>query len=333
MVVPAKRQLPVGVSKSVRDPNGGAVALRDLSAIDAPNQLAQDHARSEIRSQASYSDAGSSVSPASSISRSAASSSLGKRPRAVAPSAKPASKPSYFTPADDQSLRDLVAEHGAEGDCDWGQIARSLREGKWDSRQCRERCPRPPACPRRSASLSYPFPSTAAPLWAALPRLPLAHGRHLRRSVLAGGTTTSPRATIRRVAGASMRMRCSLVSSRGSTVRSPTSSRSHGQRSPSSSRAARQRGRKCPRRMLLECSRAQGCPWGALAVPSLAVYVGPLEARSAPARLCGAHTPESRALAALRCRSLAAAKLLCRPRVADFAAFDAWPRLRQHGQE
>ena len=169
-------------------------------------------------------------------------------------------------------------------------------------------------------------------LWA-LPRLPLAHGRQLRRSVLAGGTTTSPRATIRRVAGASMRMRCSLVSSRGSTVRSPTSSRSHGQRSPSSSRAARQRGRKCPRRMLLECSRAQGCPWGALAVLSLAVYVGPLEARSAPARLCGAHTPESRALAALRCQSLAAAKLLCRPRVADFAAFDARPRLRQHGQE
>ena len=163
MVAPAKRQLPVGVSKSVRDPNGGAVALRDLSAIDAPNQLAQDHARSEIRSQASYSDAGSSVSPASSISRSAASSSLGKRPRAVAPSAKPASKPSYFTPADDQSLRDLVAEHGAGGDCDWGQIARSLREGKWDSRQCRERCPRPPARPRRSASLFYPFPSTAAP--------------------------------------------------------------------------------------------------------------------------------------------------------------------------
>ena len=163
MVVPAKRQLPVGVSKSVRDPNGGAVALRDLSAIDAPNQLAQDHARSEIRSQASYSDAGSSVSPASSIARSAASSSLGKRPRAVAPSSKPASKPSYFTPADDQSLRDLVAEHGAEGDCDWGQIARSLREGKWDSRQCRERCPRPPARPRRSASLFYPFPSTAAP--------------------------------------------------------------------------------------------------------------------------------------------------------------------------
>ena len=37
MVAPAKRQLPVGVSKSVRDPNGGAVALRDLSAIDAPN--------------------------------------------------------------------------------------------------------------------------------------------------------------------------------------------------------------------------------------------------------------------------------------------------------
>ena len=88
---------------------------------------------------------------------------------------------------------------------------------------------------------------------------------------------------------------------------------------------------KCPRRMLLECSRAQGCPWGALALPSLAV--GPLEARSAPARLCGAHTPESRALAALRCRSLAAAKLLCRPRVADFAALDARPRLRQHDQE
>ena len=156
MVAPAKRQLPVGVSKSVRDPNGGAVALRDLSAIDAPNQyLAQDHARSEIRSQASYSDAGSSVSPASSISRSAASSSLGKRPRAVAPSANPARPPdSFFTPADDQSLRDLVAEHGAEGDCDWGKIARSLREGKWDSRQCRERCPRPPVArppaPRRS---------------------------------------------------------------------------------------------------------------------------------------------------------------------------------------
>ena len=162
MVAPAKRQLPVGVSKSVRDPNGGAVALRDLSAIDAPNQLAQDHARSEIRSQASYSDAGSSVSPASSIARSAASSSLGKRPRAVAPSAKPASKPSYFTPADDQSLRDLVAEHGAEGDCDWGQIARSLREGKWDSRQCRERCPRPPACPPAfSASLSQHRRATA----------------------------------------------------------------------------------------------------------------------------------------------------------------------------
>ena len=158
MVAPAKRQLPVGVSKSVRDPNGGAVALRDLSAIDA----AQDHARSEIRSQASYSDAGSSVSPASSISRSAASSSLGKRPRAVAPSANPASKPSFFTPADDQSLRDLVAEHGAEGDCDWGQIARSLREGKWDSRQCRERCPRPPACPPAfSASLSQHRHATA----------------------------------------------------------------------------------------------------------------------------------------------------------------------------
>ena len=152
MVAPAKRQLPVGVSKSVRDPNGGAVALRDLSAIDAPNQLAQDHARSEIRSQASYSDAGSSVSPASSIARSAASSSLGKRPRAVAPSANPASPPSFFTPADDQSLRDLVGEHGAEGD--WGQIARSLREGKWTSRQCRERYPRPPACPWPPASLS-----------------------------------------------------------------------------------------------------------------------------------------------------------------------------------
>ena len=163
MVAPAKRQLPVGVSKSVRDPNGGAVALRDLSAIDAPNQyLAQDHARSEIRSQASYSDAGSSVSPASSISRRAASSSLGKRPRAVAPSANPASKPSFFTPADDQSLRDLVAEHGAGGDCDWGQIARSLQEGKWNSRQCRERCPRPPACPPAfSASLSQHRHATA----------------------------------------------------------------------------------------------------------------------------------------------------------------------------
>ena len=123
-VAPAKRQLPVGVSKSVRDPNGGAVALRDLSAIDAPNQyLAQDHARSEIRSQASYSDAGSSVSPASSIARSAASSSLGKRPRAVAPSANPASPPpSFFTPADDQSLRDLVRKHWAEGDCDWSDL-------------------------------------------------------------------------------------------------------------------------------------------------------------------------------------------------------------------
>ena len=163
MVAPAKRQLPVGVSKSVRDPNGGAVALLDLSAIDAPNQyLAQDHARSEIRSQASYSDAGSSVSPASSISRSAASSSLGKRPRAVAPSANPASKPSFFTPADDQSLRDLVAKHGAEGDYDWGQIARSLRAGKWDIRQCRERCPRPPACPPAfSASLSQHRHATA----------------------------------------------------------------------------------------------------------------------------------------------------------------------------
>lgn len=161
MVAPAKRQLPFCVSKSVGDPNGGAVALRDLSAIDAPNQLAQDHARSEIRSQPSYSDAGSSVSPVSSIARSAASSSLGKRRRAVAPSAIPASPPPAekrcsFTPADDQSLRDLVGKHGAGGD--WGQIARSLREGKWSSKQCRERYPRPPA-----PGLLRPSPSTAPP--------------------------------------------------------------------------------------------------------------------------------------------------------------------------
>ena len=81
------------------------------------------------------------------------------------------------------------------------------------------------------------------------------------------------------------------------------------------------------RSALIECSRAQGCPWGALALPSLAVR--PLEARSAPARLCGAHSRlrGDRGLAALRCRSLAAAKLLCRPRVADFGAFAARPRL------
>ena len=87
---------------------------------------------------------------------------------------------------------------------------------------------------------------------------------------------------------------------------------------------------KCPQRMLSSSGVPLGCPSSTLARSRSSR--GSLGTGSA-LRHCGAHTPESRALAALRCRSLAAAKLLCRPRVADFAAFDAWPRLRQHGQE
>ena len=289
MVAPAKRQLPFCVSKSVGDPNGGAVALRDLSAIDAPNQLAQDHARSEIRSQPSYSDAVSSVSPVSSIARSAASSSLGKRRRAVAPSAIPASPPpaekSSFTPADDQSLRDLVGEHGAGGD--WGQIARSLREGKWSSKQCRERYPRPPA--RARAGLLRPSPSTAPPrstvgvVAAPCPRPPpppecarrwnnhLAPGHDKKghwgehEDALLFGIVEGIRSQIPDLEETPWSMISEWLPGR----------------TPARSRSA-----------LTECSRAQGCPWGALALPSLAVR--PLEARSAPARLCGAHTPERR---------------------------------------
>ena len=334
MVAPAKRQLPVGVSKSVRDPNGGAVALRDLSAIDAPNQyLAQDHARSEIRSQASYSDAGSSVSPASSIARSAASSSLGKRPRAVAPSANPASKPSFFTPADDQSLRDLVAEHGAEGDCDWGKIARSLREGKWDSRQCRERCPRPPVArppaPRRSLR---PCLSTAAPLRSTVGVAPSAPCPRPPPSPECARRWNNHLAPGHDKKGGWSEYEDAVLFGIVEGIHSQIPDL---EQIPWSKISEWFKGRtpawlKCPQRMLSSSGVPLGCPSSTLARSTSSR--GSLGTGSA-LRHCGAHTPESRALAALRCRSLAAAKLLCRPRVADFAAFDAWPRLRQHGQE